>query len=116
MLYNITQKEMIIKHVKTISDVKQKNQGLMFKKKQKDTALFFYYNKPEYPLVHMFFVFHSIDIIYVDELFQVVGIKENVLPFTPLIIPPRLARHFFEMPAGTLKDKLINFGDVIGIE
>jgi len=115
MLFNFTKDEMIIKNVKTINELKQKKEGLMFKKKQKDTALFFYYDKPEYPLIHMFFVFHAIDIIYINEDFKVVGIKENILPFTPLVFPPRLARHFFELPANSLRDKDIEFGDEVAL-
>ena len=115
MLYNLTQGKMIIENVKTLNDIGQKNQGLMFKKKQKDTALFFYYEKPEYPLIHMLFVFHAIDIIYINNNFTVVGIKENILPFTPLVFPPRLARHFFELPGNSLKNINIKIGDEMAL-
>lgn len=90
--------------VKLLVSEKEKQKGLTFTRPKDNVAYFFYYSKPSYLLLHMFFVFYKLDIIFVDEDFNVLKVLKNVLPFTPLIFPPKGARHFIETKAGLAKE------------
>lgn len=76
---------------------KEKGRGLTFKKKSLDTSYIFYYERKESLLIHMLFVFHSLDIIYLDRDLHVIEVKRSVKPFTPLVFPPKYAKHFIEI-------------------
>jgi uncharacterized protein len=114
MLKNGTKKTVIMESVKKAQGFSGMLRGLMFRsKKSVDYALVF-----EFPFegryttsVHMFFVFFSIDILFVNAKKQVVDIRRNVLPFTPSIVPRKPAQYFIEVPAG--KAKSVAVGDVL---
>lgn len=115
MIYNKTNHKLVAAiKVELLDTEKKRKQGLMFKRRF-NKALFFYYDKKEYLLIHMFFVFHKIDIVYLDKDLRFIKIKKNILPFTPLIFPPKLARHFIELPSGIWGEKLTNQRDYIQI-
>lgn len=77
--------------------IKNKNLGLMFKKKDLNRIFLFYYYEKEPLIIHTFFVFHKLDIIFVDKNFKILEIRRNVKPFTPVIAGPKEAQHFLEV-------------------
>jgi len=76
--------------------------GLMFHKKIVDEAHIFIFDKERNIPVTMFFVFFSIDILFLDKNKKVVELKENFKPFTNYY-PKNLAKYLIELPAGTIK-------------
>lgn len=66
----------------------------------------------------MMFVFFPIDILYLDSEKKVVEIKENVKPFTPLIVPSQAAKYILELPSSTIRktktkiNHVIEFGEI----
>jgi len=51
----------------------------------------------------MLFVFHSLDIIFLDRNQNVIDIHRNVKPFTPLIVPKKKAKYIVEIPSTNKK-------------
>lgn len=60
-------------------------------------------------IIHMFFVFYPIDVIWLDSSKKVVDIKTNAKPFAPFIKPGKPAKYILELPAE--KSNLIKIGD-----
>jgi uncharacterized protein len=50
--------------------------------------------------IHMFFVFFSINVIFLDSKQRIVDIKKRLRPFT-LYVPKRKARYIIELPLKT---------------
>ena len=46
--------------------------------------------------IDMFFVFYPINVIWLDKNKKVVDIKNNILPFTPFVIPRKKAKYILE--------------------
>ncbi|HLC86635.1 MAG TPA: DUF192 domain-containing protein [Candidatus Nanoarchaeia archaeon] len=81
--------------------------GLMFKFPKND-GLLFVFEKEQKVALHMFFVFFSIDIIYINKKKEVVRIRRKIKPFTPYI-PAVKCKYILE-----LKDyRNIKVGDKI---
>ncbi len=87
--------------------------GLMFRRKLRDKALVFVFDKPQYVPLHMMFVFQKIDVLFLDEKKKVVELWKNFLPFA-MRSPFRKAKYVIELPAGTA-DK-VNLGDSINFK
>lgn len=64
--------------------------------------------------IHMFFMRFSIDVIFIDRKHSVVGIVENIQPFTlsPVFWSARTA---IELPAGTIQTSRTALGDSLRI-
>ena len=89
-----------------------KLKGLMFRRKLKDNeCIMFEFNKDENIMIHMFFVFFSIDVVWLDKNFKTLEIRRSIKPFTRLIKPRYKARYLIEALADRNKlsigDKLI---------
>ena len=83
---------MIIKNKKFSTNARINNtffsqfKGLMFSKKLKpNQSVLLKFNKEKIIPIHMFFVFQSIDAIWINSKNQIVHIERNIKPFTPLI-------------------------------
>ena len=63
----------------------------------------------------MFFVFFSIDVVYLRKN-CVVDIRKGVRPFTPFILPARESDTLIEIPAGLIEHGDISIGDVIELK
>lgn len=74
--------------------------GLMFFRKLRNKESFVLVNASD---IHMFFVFQSIDAVWLDKNRIVVDKKENVKPFTPLIKPKIKSHYVIELPLGKAK-------------
>lgn len=84
----------------------------MFRKKLHKNALIFIFHKGKIIPLHMLFVFHPIDVLYIDKDKKVVEIKENLKPFS-FYTPKNKAVYIIELPAGTIKKTKTKPGDRI---
>ncbi|MFA6072526.1 MAG: DUF192 domain-containing protein [Candidatus Woesearchaeota archaeon] len=106
MLQKITKKnkELICKIIKFKNNSFSKGIGLMFHKRIIDEAHIFIFNKKRKVTLTMWFVFFSIDVIFLDENKKIVELKENFKPFTNYY--PKCESSFVvELPLGTIKKK-----------
>ena len=113
MIINKSKNKVIAKNKKICTNYITQSIGLMFQPKKKDFGLIFQFNKDVIASIHMFFVFFSIDIIWLDKSNKVITMKENVRPFTFHINPKIKSRYFIELPKNTIKAKKIEIGDFI---
>lgn len=64
--------------------------------------------------IHMFFMFFSIDVVFLNKNNEIVAVKEHVKPWT-VIFPIRNAHSTLELPVGTVQKYSLKFGNVIEI-
>ncbi|MGO4886408.1 DUF192 domain-containing protein [Anaerobacillus sp. MEB173] len=62
--------------------------------------------------IHMFFMFFSIDVVFINANNEIVFVKEHVKPWTA-IFPVKNAKAAIELPAGTISKYSIQKGDRI---
>lgn len=86
--------------------------GLMFSKKKDDFGIVMSFKKPTKTTLHMFFVFHSIDVLFLNKKMKVIEIKENFKPFS-VYYPTNEANYIVEIPAGKVKSSKIGLLDKI---
>lgn len=65
--------------------------------------------------IHMFFMFFSIDVVFIDKNSEIVYLKENVKPWTA-IFPIKKAQSALELPVGTISKFHFKVGDKIVID
>ena len=93
---------MLVKSKKEVFEVAVRDtiigkfRGLMFSKKPKNDGLLFFFKKESVVSLHMFFVFFSIDVVYVNKEKKIVEIKRKVKPFYPFILGPP-AKYILEL-------------------
>ncbi len=83
--------------VKFCRNLFSKIKGLMFSFPTRK-GLVLVNNKEDYTSIHMFFVFYSIDVAFLNENFEIVDFRKNVRPFTLLIKPKNKAKYIVEVP------------------
>lgn len=94
------------------STLPSKFKGLMFSKKLKSKeAIILSSKKEDLYSIHMFFVFQLIDAIWLNKNKEIISIKRNIKPFTPLIKPSKKAQYIIELPKNStrnikIKDKI----------
>lgn len=106
--------KVIAENVKVLESVPSKMRGLMFSKKLVNSQAFVFVNKEESrqeSSLHMLFVFYKIDVVWLDKKFEVVDLREGLVPFTPLIIPKKAAKYVIEMRNGKIKENKLEIGD-----
>lgn len=98
----------IIGNVKLCNTFLKNLKGLMFSRRLKEDEALLLDCREESILgssIHMFFVFQTIDAIWLNNDFEVVDIKRNLRPFTFLHIPQKKARYILETrDCGKLKE------------
>jgi uncharacterized protein len=110
MIKNITQRTIISrqeKHLKT--DLELAN-GLMFAKKPK--SLIFYLKNEQRLIIHMFFVFFPIDLIFLNKNKKVIELKENIKPFHIYITKKKLW-YLIEVKKNTISNTKTKLNDQI---
>lgn len=83
--------------------------GLMFRKPQ--TAILDSH-KEKREILHTFFVFFPLDLIWLDQNWRVTELREDISPFRFWIRPNIKARYIIEAPAGTIKHTKTQLGDI----
>jgi len=114
MLINCSKNIKLVRSVNLCVSPFSKLLGLMFSTKNKifNSALIFIFKKNMRLDFHMFFVFYSIDIIFLNDLYRVVDFKKNFKPFT-LFTAKKPAKFAIEVEKGTISSLNLSRGDVI---
>lgn len=110
MIKNITKGFVIAKQKKDCKSMLSKLIGLMFSRRIHDMGLIFHFKSEQINPIHMFFVFQSIDLLYLNKDKRVVEIARNVKPFS-WYTPKIPSKYFIEIPKG--KAFTTQIGDVI---
>jgi len=84
--------------------------GLMFSKKKN---LMFYFPVKTKPLIHMFFVFYPITIIFLDEFYRILDYK-YIYPFQ-VYLPKYKAKYILEIPEKITPNK-VYFIDKVNVK
>ena len=101
---------LILDNVLPMTTVFDRQKGLMFSMKMKN--LIFVFPVPRRVEVHMLFVFHKIDVIFLNAKGAVVELKEQFYPFTAYFAKKK-CKYMIECKAGTVKHHKIKIGDVL---
>lgn len=84
--------------------------GLMLRRRfHPGKAILFQFKKPGRHAVHMFLVKFSIDLLYLDQRFKIVEIREALKPWR-FYRPKHPASHLVELPAGSVRKLGIHRG------
>ena len=100
--------KIICKECKECKSIWSKGRGLMFTKKIKPLIMEF--KKEQKVSLHMGFVFYPIDVIYLNDKFKVVELKERFKPFT-IYNPKNKAKYIMELEEGKIQKNKIKVGD-----
>ncbi|RLE38935.1 DUF192 domain-containing protein [Candidatus Woesearchaeota archaeon] len=112
MLLNKTKDRRIVNEVKHCRNLVSKVRGLMFRKKVNCRGLVFHFAKERVNSLHTLFVFHPIDILFLDKHKKVVEIKKNLQPFR-CYRPKKKSKYVVELVAGVVRRSDTNIGDII---
>lgn len=104
-------KQYALKNPKLLTSMCSQAWGLMFRKAVPQPYIFIF-NKPKRVALHMFFVFTTIDVLYLDKDKKVIEYKENFLPFT-YYRPKNKASYIVELPKHTIAKQGIEKGTAI---
>lgn len=112
----VNDSKIIAEDVRVCESIASRMRGLMFSKKLNNDEALVMVNKNEGvggARLHMLFVFYKIDILWLDKKLEVVDLKQEAMPFTPLLSPSKPAKYVVEMLAGKIKENRIEIGDDI---
>ena len=93
MLFNKTKNKLITDEIIHCSSFISKATGLMFSSKKN---LLFEFNSEQKEPLHMFFVFYSINVLFLDKDKNIVEIKKKLSPFT-MYFPKAKAKYVIEL-------------------
>lgn len=81
-------------------------------------GVLFVFDKPDKYGFWMKNMNFAIDIIWIDESFEVVGIREKLTPetFPEIFYPPRRVKYVLELPAGFSQNQGIDIGSMMYFE
>ena len=108
---NSTKNDLISNNGILCSSPFSKFMGLMFSKKA-DKALIFKFTNAHIISLHMLFVFHPIDVLFLDKEKVVVEMKENFKPFT-FYKSRHKSLYVVELREGSIKNTGTSLGDKI---
>ncbi len=80
-----------------------------------DKGLVFMFKKEKIVNLHMFFILHPIDVLWLDKNKKVVKIKENFKPFR-IVFSDKPAKYIIELPAGIITKTKTDIGDTISFK
>ena len=109
LIKNATKKTVISNNAKICKNIFSKSLGLIFSKSK---SLIFVFKKEKIVPLHMFFVFFSIDVLFLDKNKIVVEKKENFRPFS-FYNPKNKSKFVIELPKGTIKNSKTEIVDKI---
>lgn len=114
MLFNKSSGRKIIERIRLADSYWKKLKGLMFSGRH-DYALIFDFGGESRikASIHMLFVFHSIDLVYLSKEKKVVDLVEGIRPFTLNYTPKKNARYLIELPEGSIKKNRIELNNEI---
>ena len=95
----------ISKSYDSMDSIWQQARGLMFQNKVKKPLIFKFAESQKIPL-HMWFVFCTIDVLYLDEDKVIIEMKQNFKPFA-YYSPKKKAKYVIELAQNTIKNNNI---------
>ena len=99
LIVNTRTKQPVLRQYLLCRGVFSKARGLMFSRNRTGYGLIFAFRKPVYASLHMWFVFYSIDVLFLDRNKRIVEIKRNLKPFWGYI-PQNRATYVIEGGTG----------------
>lgn len=114
MIRNATKKTLLIKEHHVYSSLLAKALGLMFRFRAPKWAVVFPFSPPSKASIHMFFVFFSLDIVWLDKDFRVLEAR-TLRPWS-VYSPIDKASWVLELPMGTIKKTNTKKGDLIEVK
>jgi len=108
IIRNTTRNIVIGKNAVACNDAISKATGLMFSRKR-NIQLILKFEKEKKVSLHMFFVFYSIDVLFLDKRKVVVDMKETFKPFS-VYRSQREAMYAVELPSGAVKKSKTEIG------
>ncbi len=115
MLVNKTTGEILAEEVEIADSFWTRFRGLMFRRSfEFGNAILFEIPTPRKFGIHTFFVFFPIDLIYLDEDFDVLELKKD-LPSWRFYSPSVKSKYLIELPGGKLRNSDVNVGDRLGL-
>ncbi|MBC8494877.1 DUF192 domain-containing protein [archaeon] len=115
MIQNKTKNKILTDESKLLSNPWEQSKGLMFSKKKGDYGLIFDFGKERQVSLHMFFVFYSIDVLFLDSNKKVVDMKQGFKPFTTYTAKKRV-KYVLELPNKVISLTNTSLGDLISIK
>lgn len=114
VIFNKSRKTVLSKNYRLCRSSASKARGLMFTNESEvlRNALVFEFSRAMHQSMHMFFVFYSIDVIFLDDKKRVIDMKENFRPFTVYNSRSR-SRFVIELPKDTVRHSKTRVGDEI---
>ena len=109
MIINKTKGTVIAKRFNVCKSAFRKFKGLMFSKQKN---LVFMFDKKVKHSIHMFFVFYPIDIIFLDENFNVVELKQSLKPWK-IYFPKQEYKYFIELNIRAISRSKTQIGDKV---
>lgn len=112
LLFNRPKEIIIYKEITTSKDLMK---GLMFVKKKlpKRTGLLFNYNKTKNVSFWMKNTYIPLDIIGLNEKYEIVELAENMVPLDTNLVQMNDIKFAIEVNAGTIKDMELDKGEKI---
>jgi uncharacterized membrane protein (UPF0127 family) len=91
------------------------SRGLMFRKdiSESNEAYIFVLDRERKAAITMYFVFFSIDVVWLNSKFEVIDTKENIKSFSFYTGHKGKAKYFVEMPIYSIRRHDIKIGDKI---
>ncbi len=115
ILFDQDTENVIARNVEVADSFWTRFRGLMFRRKFREgDAMLFEFSETKKFSIHTFFVFFSIDLIYLDDDFTVLEIEKNLPPFR-FYTPDKEAKYLIELPAGVIEKKEIMEGHELQI-
>ena len=104
--------KIIVPNIKIIKSSLRQAIGLMFSKQKN---VIFEFKKEKKELIHMFFVFYPIDLVFLNKNKKVVELKPNLKPFRTYK-PKNKAKYVLELKKNTIRSNKIKVNDNISFE
>jgi uncharacterized membrane protein (UPF0127 family) len=112
MIKNQSKNKILAKKTRFCNNLFTMGLGLMFFFKIKDIGYVFPFKRSVRGSIHMWFVFDSIDVLFLDKNNAVIEIKKDLKPFA-FYKPNKHYYTFIELPVGTISKTNTKIGDKI---
>ncbi|MEM4254091.1 MAG: DUF192 domain-containing protein [Candidatus Woesearchaeota archaeon] len=113
MIKNVKKGTILANKFNVCSNFFTRGIGLMFKKKIIPTILAF--KKPTTASIHTFFVRHYLDVLFLNDHWEVIDVVEGLRP-KRVYTPKQKAMFVIELPEGTISKSGTRIGDIINFK
>jgi len=113
MIKNHSKNKAIVRKYRKVKSILGKTLGLMFKSKPE--SLIFVFSREKIVPLHTFFMKFPIDVLFLNEDWKVVELKEDFRPFQ-YYRPKKKAMFIIELPEGSILKSKTKVGDIISFK